>query len=108
MEYRAVAEALAALPKNASAVIFSDNESLVQNLNRRLSDWRASDFVNVDEQVVDSARRIVMIMAENKLEVRFQWVRAHNGNAGNERADALATSAAREAKAELAAAKRKP
>jgi ribonuclease HI len=108
MEYRAVAEALAALPKNASAVVFSDNESLVQNLNRRLSDWRASDFVNVDAQVVDTARRIVMIMDENKLEVRFQWVRAHNGNAGNERADALATSAAREAKAELAQAKRKP
>jgi ribonuclease HI len=31
-------------------------------------------------------------------------VRAHNGNAGNERADALAAQGAREAKAELAAA----
>jgi ribonuclease HI len=29
MEYRAVAEALAALPEGASAVVFSDNQSLV-------------------------------------------------------------------------------
>jgi ribonuclease HI len=101
MEYRAVAEALAVLPEGASAIVFSDNEALVQNMNRRREEWRASKFVNVDPHVVASAKRIDVCITEKNLSVRFQWVRAHRGNAGNERADALATSAAREAKAAL-------
>ena len=89
-------------PEGASAVVFSDNESLVKNLSVRLSDWRTSGFVNVDPQVVASVRAIASAIDGKRLAVRFQWIRAHNGNAGNERADALATSAAREARATLA------
>jgi ribonuclease HI len=33
--------------------------------------------------------------------MRWQWVRGHNENAGNERADQLAVQGAREARAEL-------
>jgi ribonuclease HI len=108
MEYRAVAEALAALPEGASAVVFSDNESLVLNLNRQLANWRASNFANVDPHVISSVRSIDASIGEKNLAVKFEWVRAHNGNAGNERADAWATSAAREAKAALRQSKSKP
>jgi len=73
MEYQAVAEALAALPDGASAIVFCDNQSLVENC------------------------------ASGRLVVSWQWVRAHNGNAGNERADSLAALGAREAKVEVAA-----
>lgn len=101
MEYRAVAEALEALPANASAVVFSDNQSLVENLSKSLEDWRRSGFANVDPRIVESARRVDANILEKQLEVRWQWVRSHNGNVGNERADALAAQGAREAKAEL-------
>jgi len=103
MEYKAVAEALAALPVGAKAVVFCDNQSLVENLSKQLGNWIRSGFVNVDPQIVDSARNIAASVAERGLTVRFQWLRAHNGNAGNERADELAAQGAREAKAELAA-----
>lgn len=106
MEYRAVAEALVRLPAGVSAVVFCDNQSLVENLSKKLDNWVRSDFANVDPQIVESARKIEACISGKRLLVRFQWLRAHNGNAGNERADELAAQGAREAKAELAARKR--
>ena len=103
MEYRAVAEALAALPAGVNAVVFCDDRSLVENLAKNLSNWQLSHFAHVDPSIIDSARSIAACIADKQLVVRWQWLRAHNGNAGNERADALAAQGAREAKAEIAA-----
>ena len=85
--------------------MFSDDQSLVENLMKQLPTWRARAFARVDPRIVDSVRRIDERIAGGDLVVRFQWVRSHNGNAGNERADALAAQGAREAKAEIAIAK---
>lgn len=107
MEYRAVAEALAVLPESVSAVVFSDNQSLVENLDKRLEDWRRSEFARVDRDIVDEVRAIAAHIADKRLSVRFAWVRGHHGNAGNERADSLAAQGAREAKADLEGQRRR-
>lgn len=102
MEYRAVAEALEALPDGATATVFSDNQSLVEGFTKRLEGWRASDFRNVDATIAESVRRADAAMRTKSLNVTFEWVRGHRNNAGNERADALAAQGAREAKAQHA------
>lgn len=107
MEYRAVAEALAVVPEGATATVFSDNQSLVENLGKRLPDWRRSGFVNVDRDIVEVVRTIAAHIEEKALTVRFSWVRGHSGNAGNERADQLAAQGAREARADLEARRRR-
>ena len=101
MEYRAVAEALSVLPDEVNATVFSDSRSLVLNLANKLADWRTSAFANVDPQIVPEVRRIDAAINEKRLRVRWQWLKAHNGNAANERADALARQGAREAKDDL-------
>jgi len=107
MEYRAAAEALAALPDRALAVVFSDNLSLVENLTKKLETWRSSGFAKVDPLIIESVRSIDASINDKQLVVKWQWVRSHNGNVNNERADALAAGAAREAKADLEADKRR-
>jgi ribonuclease HI len=101
MEYRAVAEALAVLPEQAIATVFADNLSLIENLSKKLEIWQAHDFAKADPMIVDSVRRIHAAIVDKRLTIRWQWVRGHNGNPGNERADELAALGAREAKAEI-------
>lgn len=107
MEYRAVAEALAVVPEGVRVTVYSDNQSLVENLTRQLPNWRTHKFAKVDETIVESVRSIDESITARRLTVTFQWLRSHNGNPGNERADALAAQGAREAKADLEAARRR-
>lgn len=101
MEYRAVVEALAALPEGVTATVFSDNLSLVENMTKKLDVWRHNGFAKVDPMVLESVRRIADLLESKNLRVTWQWIKSHNGNAGNERADQLAAQGAREAKADL-------
>lgn len=101
MEYRAVAEALAALPDGVSAQVFSDNLSLVENMQKKLDVWRVNGFAKVDPMVLESVRAIATAIEAKNLRLTWQWLKSHNGNAGNERADQLAAQGAREAKADL-------
>jgi len=107
MEYRAVAEALAVLPEGATVTVFSDNQSLVENLDKQLGNWRTNGFAKVDPTIVESVRSIDAGITAKRLRVKWQWLRSHNGNVGNERADALAAQGAREAKSDLERTRRR-
>jgi ribonuclease HI len=101
MEYTAVAEALEALPAGARATVFSDNQSLVENCRRHLEGWRQRGWAKVDPAIVEIVKRIDALVIAKQLVLTWQWIRGHNGNPGNDRADELATMGAREARAAL-------
>ncbi len=74
MEYRAVAEALAALPAGVTAVVHCDNQSLVDNLTKQLATWRERAFARVDPLIVDSVRRLdATITAHTRSRCGWQW-----------------------------------
>jgi len=83
MEITAAAEGLRAIPPDVDVIVRSDSEYVVKTMtlgwkrNTNQEFWR-----ELDREV--AARR-----------VRFEWVRGHAGDKHNERADALATSAAK-------------
>jgi ribonuclease HI len=101
MEHHAVAAALEALPDDARAIVLSDNQPMIESLSKNLATWAARDFANVDPLIAPLARRIANAITTKRLTITWQWIRSHNGNVGNERADFLATRATREAKADL-------
>jgi len=104
MEYTAVAEALEALPEGVEATVFSDNQALVENCRKHLDGWRQSGWTKADPTIVQILKRIDAQITGKRLVLTWRWVRGHNGNAGNSRADDLAALGAREALAALKAA----
>jgi ribonuclease HI len=92
MEITAAAEGLRAIPRDVDVIVRSDSEYVVKTMtlgwkrNTNQEFWR-----ELDREV--ATRR-----------VRLEWVRGHAGDKNNERADALATSAAKGIRLELEAA----
>ena len=75
----------------------------MENLSNSLQVWRARGFARVDALIVPAVQKISDAIQTRQLRVRWQWLRSHNGNEGNERADELAAQGAREAKKEVEA-----
>ncbi len=98
MELTAILEALSLLPAGASAIIFSDSVSAIDLCTKQIAIWKKSEWRNcglvADEMQL--LQRVDHLLAEKALKLEWKWIRAHNGNAGNERADALAKQGLRE------------
>lgn len=98
MELTAVKEALASLPHNVKATVFSDSQEALSYCEKSIPIWRANDWKNTPPGLDKLLREISSILEEKNLKMTWTWIRSHNGNPGNERADALADQGAREAK----------
>jgi ribonuclease HI len=91
MELTAVIEALAALKRSSRVVVHTDSQYVKLGITEWMPQWVRRGWKTADRKPVknvDLWQRLDEVAAPHRID--WRWVRGHAGNAGNERADALA------------------
>ncbi len=92
MELTAILEALHALPDGCEVTVISDSRYAVNGLTIWRAGWRRRGWMRKTGPMPNRDLWFALEEQLNRLRVRFQWVRGHSGDEGNERADALANT----------------
>jgi ribonuclease HI len=93
MELMAVIQALEALKRPCAVTLYLDSQYVLKGITEWLPGWKAKGWKTASKQPVKNAelwRRLDELVQQGGHEIDWRWVRGHNGDAGNERADALA------------------
>ncbi len=91
MELTAVIRALEALTKSCRVRLYTDSKYVQQGITTWIHDWKKRGWKTADKKPVkndDLWRQLDQLAEQHTIE--WVWVRGHDGNAGNERADVLA------------------
>ena len=98
MELMAAIQALEALRRPARVSLHTDSKYLLDGITKWAEGWQRNGWKTAARQPVknvDLWQRLVAAMAPHQ--VNWTWVRGHNGDPGNERADELARQGISEA-----------
>jgi len=96
MELTAAIRALEHFPEGAAIEMRCDSQYVVKSVTEWMRGWKARGWRTATGPVknIDLMQRLDALAAAR--DVRWTWVRGHAGEAGNERADHLATLGRRE------------
>jgi len=91
MELTAAIEALRALKRPSDVVLYTDSRYVMDGITSWLANWKKRGWKTAAKQPVKN-RDLWQALDEEvtKHSVRWIWVKGHDGNPGNERADELA------------------
>lgn len=91
MELLAAINALAELKEPCRVDLYTDSNYVKDGITQWIHGWKAKGWKTADKKPVKNVDLWQQLEAEtHKHELTWHWVRGHNGNAGNERADMLA------------------
>ncbi len=93
MEMMAVIEALSALKRPCKVVLHVDSQYVLKGMTEWLAGWKARGWKTATKapvKNVDLWQRLDTLVNGGGHEIEWHWVRGHNGDPGNERADQLA------------------
>ncbi len=95
MEIMAAICGLEALKNPSDVTLYSDSRYVVDSISKGWAEkWRANGWMRTKkEPAVNPDLWERLLVARERHNVDFRWVRGHAGNPGNERADRLATEA---------------
>lgn len=99
MELRAAIEGLAALKRPSTVRLHTNSTYVRDGITRWITGWKRSGWRTADRKPVKNAdlwQRLDEVQTPHQVD--WQWVRGHAGHPENERADALASAAARTAR----------
>ena len=94
MEMMAAIVALEALKEPCTVVLSTDSQYVRQGITQWIHNWKKRGWKTADKKPVknvDLWKRLDAALGKH--EIRWEWVKGHAGDAGNERCDALATAA---------------
>ena len=100
MELMAAIKALESVPAGARAVLHTDSQYVKDGLTKWIKGWKRNGWKTADKKPVKNQDLWMRLeTAALAHQVDWRWVRGHDGNEGNERADALARKGCDEARA---------
>ncbi len=100
MEMMAVIQALTALKKPCDITLFLDSQYVLKGITEWMPGWKAKGWRTAAKQPVknvDLWQQLDQLVQESGHRIEWRWVRGHNGDPGNERADALANQGVEQA-----------
>ncbi len=91
MELRAAIEALNALRGRRAVVLHTDSTYVMKGINEWMANWKKRGWKTASRKPVKNKDLWQALDEANaKHDVTWRWVKGHDGNPGNEEADALA------------------
>ena len=93
MEMMAVIQALQSLSRPCAVTLFLDSQYVLKGITEWLPGWKARGWrtaAKAPVKNVDLGQQLDRLAAGSGHKIDWRWVRGHNGDPGNERADALA------------------
>ena len=102
MELMAVIQALSALKRPCEVTLFLDSQYVLKGITEWLPGWKAKGWRTATKQPVKNVelwQQLDALVQQGGHRIDWRWVRGHNGDPGNERADALANRGVESAQA---------
>ena len=94
MELTAVIEALSALKASCNITLYTDSKYVMNGITEWLESWKKNNWRTSNKKSavknVDLWQKLDELVSKH--EIRWVWVKGHNGHPENERCDALAVA----------------
>ena len=93
MELTAVIMALQALKRPCHVTLHADSQYVLKGITEWLAGWKAKGWKTAAKQPVknvDLWQQLDALVASTEHKIDWRWVKGHDGDPGNERADELA------------------
>lgn len=93
MELTALIKGCHLVPQGTKAILYTDSELCAKTMNEWAATWEAKGWKRKGGPIknLELVQELYFLL-KNRLELKVQWIRAHNGTRWNEYADSLATA----------------